>query len=55
VTLTSHPLLVSWPRKRRAIPLLSLWAVRLVRGLSACTRVYFTVVLRVWLWPTTPI
>ena len=42
VTLTPHPLLVSWPRKSRAIPLLPLWAVRPVQSLSACTRVHFT-------------
>jgi len=28
VTLTPHPLPVPWSRKRRAIPLLPLWAVR---------------------------
>ena len=39
VTLTPHPLLVSWSWKGRAIPLLPLWAVRPVQGLSACTRV----------------
>jgi len=38
VTLTPHPLLVPWSRKSRAIPLLSLWAVRPVQSLSACTR-----------------
>ena len=37
VTLTPHPLLVTWSRKRRAIPLLPLWAVRTVQSLSACT------------------
>ena len=41
-TLTPHPLLVPWSRKSRAIPLLPLWAVRPVQGLSACTRVHFT-------------
>jgi hypothetical protein len=41
VTLTSHPLLVPWS-KGSAIPLLPLWAVRLVQSLSACTRVHFT-------------
>ena len=41
VTLTPHPLLVPWSRKGRAIPLLSLWAVRPVQSLSACTRVHF--------------
>jgi len=38
VTLT-HPLLVPWSRKSRAIPLLPLWAVRPVQTLSVCTRV----------------
>jgi hypothetical protein len=42
VTLTHHPLLVQWPRKGRAIPLLPLRAVRPVQSLSACTRVHFT-------------
>ena len=42
VTLTPHTLLVLWSRKSRAIPLLPLWAVRLVQSLSACTRVHFT-------------
>jgi len=42
VTLTPHPLLVPWSWKGRAIPLLPLWAVRLVRSVSACTRVQFT-------------
>ena len=42
VTLTPHPLLVPWSWKGRAIPLLPLWAVRLVQSLSACTRVHFT-------------
>ena len=42
VMLTPHPLLVSWSRKSRAIPLLPLWAVRPVQSLSACTRVHFT-------------
>jgi hypothetical protein len=37
VTLTPHPLLVSWSWKSRAIPLLPLWTVRLVQSLSACT------------------
>ena len=41
VTLTPHPLLVSWSWKGRAIPLLPLWAVRPVQSLSACTRVTF--------------
>ena len=42
VTLTPHPLLVPWSRKRRAIPLLPLWAIQPVQSLSACTRVHFT-------------
>jgi hypothetical protein len=37
VTLTPHPLLVPRSRKGRAIPLLTLWAVRPVQSLSACT------------------
>jgi len=37
VMLTPHPLLVPWSRKRRAIPLLPLWAIRPVQSLSACT------------------
>ena len=36
------PLLVPWTWKGRAIPLLPLWAVRLVQSLNACTRVHFT-------------
>ena len=42
VTLTTHPLLMSWWRKSRAIPLLPLWAVQPVQSLSACTGVHFT-------------
>jgi len=42
VTLTPHPLLVSWSRNSRAILLLPLWAVRPVQSLSACTRVHCT-------------
>jgi hypothetical protein len=42
VTLTPHPLLVPWPWKSRAIPLLPLWTVRPVQSLSACTRVHCT-------------
>ena len=41
VTLTSHPLLVPWSRKGRAICLLPLWAVWPVQSLRACTRVLF--------------
>ena len=41
VTLTPHPHLVPWSRKRRAIPLLPLWAIRPVQSLNACTRVHF--------------
>ena len=40
VTLTPYPLLVPWSRKGRAIPLLTLWVVRPVQNLSACTRVH---------------
>jgi len=42
VSLTPHPLLVSWSRKSRAIPILPIWAVQPVQSLSACTRVHFT-------------
>jgi len=42
VMLTTHPLLVPWSRKGRAIPLLPLWAIQPVQSLSACTRVHFT-------------
>ena len=42
VTLAPHSLLVPWSRKSRAIPLLSLWAVRPVQSIGACTRVHFT-------------
>jgi len=42
VTLTSHPLLVPWSRKSRAIHLLPLWAVRPVQSLGAWTRGHFT-------------
>jgi hypothetical protein len=45
VVLTPHPLLVLWSWKRRAIPLLPLWAVRPVQSLSVCTRVQFTFTL----------
>jgi hypothetical protein len=43
MTLTSHPLLVPWSRKGRAIPLLPLWAIQPLQSLSACKRVHFTV------------
>ena len=33
-TLTTHPLLVSWSRKNRAIPVLPLWAVGLCTELQ---------------------
>ena len=46
VTLTTHLLLVPWPRKSRDIPLLPLWAVRPVQSLSACTRVHFTLTVK---------
>jgi len=42
VTLTPHPLLVPCSRKGTAIPLLSLWTVRPVQSLCACTRVHVT-------------
>ena len=42
VPLTTHPLLVPWSRKNRAIPLFPLWVVRPVQSLSACTKVHFT-------------
>jgi len=42
VTLTPHPLLVSWPWKGRATHPLLLQAVRPVQSLSACTGVHFT-------------
>jgi hypothetical protein len=42
VTLTPHPLLVPLSWKGRFIPVLSLWAVRPLQSLSACTRVHFT-------------
>jgi hypothetical protein len=45
VTLTPQPLLLPWSRKSRAIPIVSLWAVRSVQSLSACTRVHFTLLL----------
>ena len=45
VTLTPQTLLVPWSRKNKAIPLLTLWAVRSVQSLSACTRVHFTIYL----------
>jgi len=48
VTLTSHPLLVPWSRKSRAIPLLPRWAVRPAQSFSACTRVHFTFTFH---WP----
>jgi hypothetical protein len=42
VTLTSHPLLMPRSRKCRAIPLLTLRALRPVQRFSACTKVHFT-------------
>ena len=48
VTLTPHHILVPRSRKSRAIPLLSLWAVRPVQSLSACRRVHITCSLK---WP----
>jgi hypothetical protein len=46
VTLNPHPLLVPWSRKSRVIPLLSLWVIRPVQSLSACTSVHFTLPLQ---------
>jgi len=46
VTLTPHPFLVPWSWKGRVIPLLTLWTVRPVQSLSACTRVRFTCIGR---------
>ena len=42
VTLTPRTFLEPWSRKRRAIPVIPLWAVRAVQSLSACRRVQFT-------------
>jgi len=42
VTLTPHPLLVTWSWKSKAIPLLPLQAVRPLQSPNACTRVHFT-------------
>ena len=46
VTVTTHPLLVPWSWKGRAIPLLPLWTVWPVQSLSACTRVHFSFTAR---------
>jgi len=47
VMLTSHPLLVPWSRKSRAIPLPPLWAIWPVQGcnlpLPYCTKVFLGV------------
>jgi len=48
VTLNTHPLLVPWSRKSRAISLLPLWAVRPVQNLSACTVELYLYSLPVW-------
>ena len=50
VTLTSHPFLLPWSRKSRAIPLFPIWAVRPVQSLSDCTRVHFTLLLHRRKW-----
>ena len=42
VTLTQRPLLVPWSWKGRAIPLLPLWAIRLVQG---CILPYFFIIV----------
>jgi len=52
VALTPHPLLVPWSRKSRAVRLISLWAVRPVQSLSACTRVHFTFTFYTTPWVT---
>ena len=49
MTLTPRPLLVSWSRKSKAIPLLSLWAVRPAQSLSVCTRVHFNLLFNIQL------
>jgi len=51
VTQTPHYFLVPWSRESWAIPLLSLWAVRPVQSLSACTRVHFTFTFTFLSWP----
>ena len=45
VTLNSHPLLVPWSRKSKAITLLLLRAEHPVQSFTACTRVHFTFTL----------
>jgi hypothetical protein len=45
MTPTPHPLLVPWSRKGRAIPLLSLWALRPVQSLRACTSALYSLLL----------
>ena len=41
VLLTNNLILLPWSRKSRAIPLLPLCVVRLVKSVSACTRLLF--------------
>ena len=55
VTLTPQSLPVMWSWKRRAIPLLPLWAVRPVQSLSACSRALFTFTLPSHTYSSTPI
>jgi len=49
VTLTTHPLLVPWSCKSRAITLLPLRAVRPVQSLSSCSRVCLTYFFKVYI------
>jgi hypothetical protein len=43
VTLNPNSFLVPWSGKGRAIPELTVWAVRPLKSLNACIRVHFTV------------
>ena len=53
VTLTPHHPLVPWSWKGRAIPVLTLRAVRPVQSLSACARVRFTFTFTSKQWSVT--
>jgi hypothetical protein len=44
--MTPHPLVVPCSRKSSVIPLFSLWAVRPVQSVNACTRVHFTSLIK---------
>ena len=46
VTLTPHPLLVPWSWMSRAIPLLTLWAVRPVQSLSTLSYLGANILIR---------